>query len=435
MRGNQKERERIVEPRKVIIGRGLFLVVSMLVLCPLIVLEKKGYMDIGTNEPGIQQKTLGEARWERVEKEGFPCIVVDEQGNIVGTRRGELLRKIVLDYSASNGNLEREFQNYQIQADAFSACPNLKTVILPYQDVSKHTGVIEYIDPDAFRGCSEDLVVYCDKKSYVWNRMHELDIRVKEFPDEDWNLCGEDIDVLKKIQERMDAEETVDVLTDQEMIQFYGEPFFMMTEVGQVLHAICESLNWHIMTGRKFYLPADAHTLAGTFPQYFMEEQSVMIPKNIVVVGEASFMCCQLSAITFEEGSSLRTIGNHAFMQNNFTEISIPEGLLEIGQSAFGDCRNLVEITIPESVRTLGSHCFWNCNSLERIVILNPDIILGEDIFDDEILNPELGEDDIDLDHLESNFIPNNQLTIVCHKGSNAEKYAREHELQVEYLE
>lgn len=83
------------------------------------------------------------------------------------------------------------------------------------------------------------------------------------------------------------------------------------------------------------------------------------------------------------------------------TEISIPEGLLEIGQSSFGDCRNLIEITIPESVRTLGSHCFWNCNSLERIVIL----------------------------------IPNNQFSIVCHNGNNAEKYAREHDLQMAYLE
>ena len=90
---------------------------------------------------------------------------------------------------------------------------------------------------------------------------------------------------------------------------------------------------------------------------------------------------------------------------------------------------------IPESVRTIGSGCFSLCDSLERVVILNPNTTLGEDVFDDEILNPELGEEDIDLDNLDSNFIPNNRLTIVCHKGSNAERYAMEHELQVEYLE
>lgn len=432
---NQKEWERIIERRKWNRGRILFLAVSMLLLCGLSLLGEKGQTDIAAANRGTQTKPVGDACWERVEQEGFPCIVVDEQGNIVGTRRGELLQKVVLDYTASNGNLGREFQNYQVQADAFSACPNLKTLVLPYQNASKYRGVIEYIDPHAFRGCSGDLVVYCEKESYVWTRLQELGITVKEFPDENWDLAGEDRDALKKIQDRMDAEESVDVLTDQELKQLYGEPFFIMAESGQVLHAICESLGWYISPGRKFYLPADAHTLAGAFPQYPMEDQSVMIPKNIVVVGEASFMCCQLSAITFEEGSSLQTIGSHAFMQDNFTEISLPEGLLEIGQRAFSDCRNLAEITIPESVRTLGSQSFSLCDSLERVVILNPDISFGEDVFDDEIINPELSDDEIDLDNPESNFIPNNRLTIVCHKGSNAEKYAMEHELQVEYLE
>ena len=39
------------------------------------------------------------------------------------------------------------------------------------------------------------------------------------------------------------------------------------------------------------------------------------------------------------------------------------------------------------------------------------------------------------MEDLDSNFISNNRLTIVCHPGSNAEKYAKEHGLQVEYLE
>ena len=113
----------------------------------------------------------------------------------------------------------------------------------------------------------------------------------------------------------------------------------------------------------------------------------------------------------------------------------MPEGLQKMGERAFDDCQGLQKITIPESVQTIGSHCFRLCRSLERVVILNPDISIGEDVFDDEIVNPELEDDEIDMDNLDANFIPNNRLTIVCHLGSNAEKYAKEHGLQVEYLE
>ncbi|MDE6852211.1 MAG: leucine-rich repeat protein [Lachnospiraceae bacterium] len=417
----KKRLERIVERRKQTRGRILFLVVSMLLLC-LVTLPGKQ----------IQSNGVAEKEWQRVEQEGFPCIVVDEQGNIVGTRRGELLRKVVLDYLACDGNTGLDYRNYQIQADAFSACPNLKTLILPDQNRSLY--VIDYIDPDAFRGCSEDLVVYCDKGSYAWARLQELGITVKEIMEEDWQLLGEDPDALKRIQEKIDSGENDAELTEKEMRQFYGEPFFMMTESGQLFHSICESLTWYVMENREIYFPTDAHTLAGIFPQYLMNQQ-ITIPKNIVVIGDSSFLCCQLPEIAFEEGSRLQTIGGNAFTQNQFTEIQLPEGLLEIGNNAFSDCSNLIEITIPESVHTIGSRCFRLCGSLERVVILNPDISIGEDVFDDEIIDPKLGEDEIDMEDLDSNFIPNDRLTIVCHQGSNAEKYAREHGLQVEYLE
>lgn len=425
MSGNKRETkkrlERIMERKKERRGRILFLVVSMLILCLATL-------------PGGKMKNNAkmEKEWKRVEQEGFPCIVVDEQGNIVGTRRGELLQKVILDYVACEGG---DFHNYQIQANAFSACTNLKTLILPEQNTLQF--VIDGIDPDAFRGCSKDLVVYCDKGCYAWTRLQELNITVKEIPDGTfkWRLLGENRAALKKIQEKVDSEKNNSTVTDREMRQFYGEPFFMMTESGQVANTKCESLSEYT-SDRKIYLPADANTLAaGTFANYLMLEQSIMIPKNIVAIEDSSFSGCQLPEVTFEKGSNLQSIGNSAFMDAKLTEIQLPDRLQEIGERAFDTCNNLIEVTIPESVNTLGSNCFSLCSSLERVVILNPNITLGEDVFDDEILDPNLEEGEIDMNDLDSNFVPNYRLTIVCHKGSTAEKYAREHGLQVEYLE
>lgn len=417
-----------MEQRKRIRARVLFLMFSTLVLCFLIWSEKK-----------LQNHVVGkmaeqEKEWQRVKQEGFPCIVVNEQGNIVGTRRGELLRRVILDYVAAKPPEDTlDYHNCQIQADAFSACTNLRTLILPHQ--TEYMYFIDYIDSDAFRGCPEDMVVYCDEGCYAWTRLQELGITVKEIPerDSDWELLGEDTDALKRIQQKKASAHNDSVLTDQERRQFYGEPFFMMTESGQLFYSICESLYWHVDYS-EIYLPREADTLATTFPNYIMMDQPITIPKNIVEISDSTFFASSLCGITFEEGSKLREIGRLAFLGASFTEIPLPDGLQEIGERAFETCEDLKEITIPESVQTIGSRCFGMCTSLERAVILNPDIRFGENVFDDVMLNPELSDDEINMEDLDSNFIPNDRLTIVCHQGSNAEKYAKEHGLQVEYL-
>lgn len=415
-RETKKRLERIAIIKKRTVGRILFLSVSMLILCLITLPGKKTQT---ANDPDVW--------WERVEQEGYPCIVLDEQGNLVGTRRGELLTKVCLDYTTSH--LQQGIQNYQIHADAFSECRNLKTLILPYQDPQKYIGVIDYIDEDAFRNCPKELTVYCQKESYAWERLQELGMRVKEYQETQegpprWLTLGEDEDALKKIQKKADPENDdtlqLDLLTEQELLQFYGEPFFMMTESGQLVHAICDSLGtW---TGRKLCFPNEAKMLMATFPQHLMMDLSVTIPKNIVEVGDDSFMACQIKEVRFEDGSRLQKIGDRAFLDGVTGKIQLPEGVLEIGQSAFEMCSGLKEVTIPKSVRSLGSRCFIGCDSLERVVILNPDITLEEEIFDQELINEDL------------EAVPNEQLRIVCHRESNAEKYAREHHLQIEYL-
>ena len=39
-------------------------------------------------------------------------------------------------------------------------------------------------------------------------------------------------------------------------------------------------------------------------------------------------------------------------------DVTIPEGVTEIGSSAFKDCANLTSVTIPEGVTEIGSSAF-----------------------------------------------------------------------------
>jgi len=54
---------------------------------------------------------------------------------------------------------------------------------------------------------------------------------------------------------------------------------------------------------------------------------------------------------------------------DKITAITIPDGVIEIGRSAFVRCRQLTEVVIPGSVTIIGAGAFRFCRSLSHIVI------------------------------------------------------------------
>lgn len=81
--------------------------------------------------------------------------------------------------------------------------------------------------------------------------------------------------------------------------------------------------------------------------------------------------------ITIPDG--LTSIIDSAFYRyNELTSITIPDGLTNIGESAFYQCSNLTSITIPNSVKSIGERAFKNCYSLESITIPNSVTSIGD---------------------------------------------------------
>lgn len=60
-------------------------------------------------------------------------------------------------------------------------------------------------------------------------------------------------------------------------------------------------------------------------------------------------------------------IAPEAFKKSAITGIQLPEGLLEIGNSAFRECQNLKSVVIPASVISIEREAFIFCFSLERL--------------------------------------------------------------------
>lgn len=59
----------------------------------------------------------------------------------------------------------------------------------------------------------------------------------------------------------------------------------------------------------------------------------------------------------------------------------IPEGVTEIGESAFGGCVGLTSVVMPKSVTKIGWGAFKDCTSLTSIVIPKGVTEIGESAF------------------------------------------------------
>jgi uncharacterized repeat protein (TIGR02543 family) len=77
---------------------------------------------------------------------------------------------------------------------------------------------------------------------------------------------------------------------------------------------------------------------------YCLRLQAIIIPSNITILANYSFISCHLLKI-----------------------VSLPEGLIEIGSRVFEACYALESIILPSTMELIGSQSFYKCYSLTKI--------------------------------------------------------------------
>ncbi len=79
------------------------------------------------------------------------------------------------------------------------------------------------------------------------------------------------------------------------------------------------------------------------------------------------FIPVSLKSITITGGKIL----SEAFKDYQFTSVTLPNDLTEIGDKAFQGCNALTDITIPTKVTSIGNYAFRNCTALTSVTMSN----------------------------------------------------------------
>lgn len=102
--------------------------------------------------------------------------------------------------------------------------------------------------------------------------------------------------------------------------------------------------------------------------------------KSYMVTGMGSCSDTHLVIPAQHEGLPVTAIRQRAFSQANITELTLPDSIVEIGNSAF-ERTALTSVTIPGTVKTVMSGAFFNCTKLMEAVVEEGVEVLERDVF------------------------------------------------------
>ena len=91
---------------------------------------------------------------------------------------------------------------------------------------------------------------------------------------------------------------------------------------------------------------ADFEIKDGVLIKYHGHNQKVVVPEGIIDIGDSAF----------KDNDSIFSI-------------ELPQSLIDIGEEAFSNCKRLTELVFPSKLESIGVRAFFHCDSLKKITL------------------------------------------------------------------
>ena len=123
-----------------------------------------------------------------------------------------------------------------------------------------------------------------------------------------------------------------------------------------------------------------------------------------------------------------RGIASAAFeYRDEMTGVTIPYGVIDIGDAVFRNCTGLTSVTIPNSVTSIGYEAFEGCTSLTSLTIPNNVTSIGYNAFEDCTGLTSIAIYSKVCDIYDSSYTFPSTAKIIGLSGSTAEAYAKKY--------
>ena len=142
-----------------------------------------------------------------------------------------------------------------------------------------------------------------------------------------------------------------------------------VTTIRKEAFADCYALTSIVIPDSVTYIGDYAFSYYYNHDEKTMRLKSVKLGKGVTEIGTSAFSGLKdLTTVEIPEDSELTTIGHLAFYEcSSLASIRIPAKTKEIGNAAF-ESTGLKSITIPESVTAIWARAFWDCENLTSVV-------------------------------------------------------------------